>query len=220
MIAYISEAVLDIINSIKAITPSFIASVVILIVGYAMGRILSVIVKVFLSRILNVDEWLKRKNIKNAFYGVGVSDFYSSMIKWYIYLIFIAYALNYIEINLIKKFAKDFMEFVPRIFAVIFITSIGIIIGEKVRITVKEFEIPAKREIGSLLKLMVVYIFFVFSLQNLGFNATIFVEIFRIALLAVILTFSIALGISLGYALKDVVRRRVEKFLEEVNEEK
>ncbi len=220
MIAYISEAVLNIINSIKAITPSFMASVVILIVGYAMGRIFSVIVKAFLSRILNVDEWLKRKNIKNAFYGIGVSDFYSSMIKWYIYLIFIAYALNYIEINLIKKFAEDFMEFVPRIFAVIFITSIGIIIGEKVRISVKEFEIPAKREIGSLLKFTVVYIFFVFSLQNLGFDATIFVEIFRIALLAVILTFSIALGISLGYALKDVVKRRVEKFLEEVDEEK
>jgi hypothetical protein len=95
--------------------------------------------------------------------------------------------------------------FFPKIFSAIFIFALGLIIGEVGKIHVIKFDIPLKKQAGDLTKLLIAYIGLVLSLQTLGLDVTILIEMFKLGFFALVLTFSIAFGIGLGFAFKDEI---------------
>jgi hypothetical protein len=185
--------------------PNLFIALLVLIVGYITGKIVGKFVYIILNKVLNIDGWFKRKRMGKVFYNIKVSNFFSALVKWYIYVLFIIQSIEIGQIPLLISFVPTLTVFFPKIFGAIFIFALGLIIGEVGKIHVIKFDIPLKKQAGDLTKLLIAYIGLVLSLQTLGLDVTILIEMFKLGFLALVLTFSIAFGIGLGFAFKDEI---------------
>lgn len=186
--------------------PNLFIAMVILIVGYIVGKIIGKFVYLFFHKILNIDGWLARKKLERTFFKANVSRILANMVKWYIFVLFLAEALVYV-LPVTSSFLTMLTLYLPRIFGAIIMFIVGMFIGEMARKEVLKMDFEYRGKIGTIVKYLIGYIALVIGLQTIGFDVTILVELFRIAFAGLVLTAAIVVGIGFGIAYKDEIGR-------------
>jgi len=197
--------------------PGIIEAIIILIVGYIVGRLIGATIKIFLVRVLGLDRWLEMKGLADAAFGISISSFISGLIKWYVYLVFIGAAVGRLNIPLLAPYMYNVVNYLPKIIAAAAILLFGLVLGEWLKRKVLETEIALKDELASVAKFIVVVIFLVTALNTAMVEATPILWMLVIVFGGVILALSIAIGIALGLILKDELRPYVKKFIEDIS---
>ena len=201
----------QIVSNFVNLTPNFFSSLLVLIIGYVVGKVVGKIVYLILAKVINIDGWLKKKKLENALYKVNVSSLFSELIKWYVYVLFIYQASIFLPFEIFSEFLKTLVFILPKAIAGVAIFAISLLLGEFVRLKILQTKFPFKQHVGSGAKFLIAYIVLVFILQTLGFQVDILIEAFRMGTLALVLTFSIALGIGLGFAFRDEIQKIIKE---------
>jgi hypothetical protein len=218
ILAPVAEVITRILDEFLMLIPGLVGALIILLVGYVVGRLVGSTVRIFLAKILGLDEWLRRKGLADAAYGISLSQFIAGSIKWYIYIVFIGAAVSRLRVGVLTDFMDGLIGYFPRIIAGAVIIFFGLIFGEWVKRRIMESRIIFKDVIGGLAKLGVVFMFLVTSFSTMMIDATPLLWLLTIVVGGVVLTFALALGIGLGLALKDEIRPYVKRLLEELGE--
>ena len=206
----------DLYRSIISSIPNVLEALLILLIGYVIGRLIGETVRLFLQKFLGLDRWLEMRRLEDAAFGIRVSVLIAGLIKWYIYFVFIAEALTRLQIERINVYLETFITYYPRILAATAIFVFGLILSEWLKERVVETMLLFKDFLGGLVKFITATIFFLIALDVLMVNVQPIYQLIYFAVGGFILSVAIGFGIALGFILKDELRPYIRRILEEV----
>jgi hypothetical protein len=197
------------------LTPVILGSIVVLVVGYVLGRVLGSGVSRVLDKV-GVDDAVRKTAIGRALErsGVSVVRFFELIVRWFVYLIAILTAANILNIAVLSSFLASVVQYLPRFIAGVFIIILGIILADFVGDAVKAVGREARAEfsmvLGDALKVFLYLIVIIMGLSVMQIDVRI-LYVFSTALAwGTALGVGAAIAIAFGLGFKDYVARNAE----------
>ncbi len=202
----------------RVIAPRLLSAGIILLVGYAIGRLADILISGLLRKFIGLDKWVRKKGLMRELYGISPSRVIAGLVKWYIYFLFMGISAENIGSGFLMDSTRSFVRYSPRILASIFLIFIGLVVGALMKKQVMSSAVAGKSILGSLLKFGNMFVFTVFALSAMGVEAGLLVEITVIAVASVTILIGVAVGIAVGLVLKDELRPYIKSALREILE--
>ena len=192
----VADVFLTLWNNFVAGIPGFIYAVVWLIVGFIIGQVVYKVAKEILVRVKIDDYVAEKERLK-----IKLSDAFSMISKWVIYLIFIQVAAESLQVATLIAVTNSTINFLFGAVA----ATILIIVGYSFAVYVKDKVLSSKTLygdlVGQVIFFLILYVSIALALPFLRIDTTIINWI----LLAIVGSIGVGLAIALGFGLRDVV---------------
>jgi len=146
--------------------------------------------------------------------GVNLSSALSSLLKWYIVVLFITAVAGQIRLDPLVTLLDRFIPYLPAILGGILMIVVGLLIGEFIKKSVLGVAMPLKEVVGNGLKFLVVFFTLVIAMEIVGFDVSILENAFILGFGAVVITGAIIIGVSFGLAFKEDARKIIKDLRE------
>jgi len=188
--------------------PNLVAAVVLLVIGLVVGKIVGRVVREVLDRV-RLDYYVSETHKP----VISLSNLFSVIARWWIYLAFIAAALSrdVLGISSLAIWVAQVTEFIPRIIGASVILVVGYIMAEYIKSHVRKTQTLYGVLVGKVLFFFILYVSIALALPILGISSALIGNILLIIIGAVGLGVALALGLGLKDAVSDVSRRYVKK---------
>jgi hypothetical protein len=193
----IQEALITLWNSFLLILPSLIWTAVALLVGFIVGKIVGWLVKQFLVRV-KLDQYIFEKEK----FKIKLSDVFSILARWVIYLAFILITVvDILRIEAVTVLVTSAIGFLVGAIE----ASVIIIVGYSLAYYIKDKVIQSKTFygdlVGNVIFFLVLYVSIALALPFVGIDPTLINWI----LIVIVASLGVGLAIAIGLGLKDVV---------------
>jgi len=177
-------------------------AILILLIGWLVGKIFGKIVRSILKKV-KADRYFKFGR------GFEVSNLFSMIATWAIYLLFIILAVDTLEIDILSTILLDVLRFIPLLVEGIIIILVGYLVAKYVQGQIVASKVRYSEIIGQVIFFFTLIIAIDLSLHAIG------LEPFVIDGIILILVGSIGLGIAiaLGLGLKDTIAKLAKKYM-------
>jgi len=196
-----------------------IAAIIIVLIGWVLAKIVKqVIIKILQST--KVDQWIDEQNLTAAIGGKEVSALVGSLTKWYIIGIFLAQAVDWIELKIFSTFLQRLFVFsetpgapIPIFFALlggIVVMATGLLVARYARNKVEATTFKMKTLAGLSAEGIILIFFGMFALTVIAGPeiALVIVDLLRLFLTPFITAFAYMLAFVVGISL--LVNNKVE----------
>lgn len=203
--------------------PNFLASLLLFIVGIAIGWLLKVIsARIF--RTLKLDRFAESLGLKEVLHKGGIKDplseILSRIISWITIITFTIISLRALEIPAVEGLLERFLLYLPNVFTAALILFFGYLLsnflGRAALIASVNAGLRVSGLIGRLVKLTVFILSVTMSLEQLGIGSSTIIVAFAIIFGGVVLAIALALGLG-G---RDIAKEYLEKKLKSEEEKK
>jgi len=179
-------------------------SVSIIIIGYFIGKLIALILKIILKKVLGLDKWLKDKQIMTTY---SLTDLIVNIVKFFIYFYFIGF--SFYIIPYISNIGILIFNILNNLLTIIVVMIISYAMTEFI---LRSFLYPAIQDfkyvnfiLGSI-RFIVLFFVLVLTLSYLNLLSPVLFYMFIILFGGIIISISIAIGIALGNILKEKFR--------------
>jgi len=201
--------------------PNIVIAILILILGWLIGALIGrAIWQVFKS--LKIDNALRRAGVESFLRrgGIGLDsgEFVGVLVKWFVILIFLVAALDILGLSQVNFFLQDVvLGYLPQVLAAALVLLvagvIGDITGRVVVAAAKTAEVKSAHFAGAIAKWAIWVFAILVALSQLGI-ATAFNQIL---FTGVVITSSLALGLSFGLGGQEAAARFIERLRGEMS---
>ena len=192
-----------------------ILSLIIIIGGYIIAKILGITVKKILYKI-GFDKYFIDNNLDHSIGKASISSIAGEIVKWYIWALFLIPAINILQLGDISLLLMDFVKWIPSLIIGIMIIISGLIISEFCAKKIKKLTFGLKNQFAFIIKVIILFFFIDVALVEIGLNISLIENTFLIILGGFVFTLSIAIGISLGFAFKEHGKEIIEKIKKDI----
>jgi small-conductance mechanosensitive channel len=195
-------------GSVLAFLPALVAALIILIIGWAVGRLLGSVVSTFLDR-LGVDDALRKTGPGEAVEksGLLIVHLFDLLVRWFIYLIAIMAAASVLQIESLSKAMAAIVAYLPNIAAFAIILIVGLILVDFFADVLEKMNSAAEVALaGPIILGLRVFLYFVvimLALTQLAIDLTIIYVFIEPVAWGVGLGLGAAIAIIVGFGLKD-----------------
>ena len=198
----------DAISVFLSYIPQIIGAIIILIVGYIIGKALQALITRIL-RGVGFEDWMERGGVKQFFDRAQTNHTPSSILGivvfWFVFIIAITMAADTLGIRQISGFLNQLIAFIPSIFVAILILFLAALLANFLAGIVRGA--TGSGILASVVQYgVIVYAVFV-ALTQLGIAVTLTAPTFLIVLGAVALAAAIAFGIGGREVARDIVEK-------------
>ena len=198
----------DAISLVLSYIPQIIGAIIILIVGYIIGKVLQALITRILESV-GFENWMERGGVKQFFDRAGTRQTPSSVLGmivfWFIFIIAITMAANALGIQQISSFLNQLIAYIPSIFVALLILFLATLLANFVSGIVRG---ATNSEVLASIAQYVIIIYAVFAaLTQLGIAVQLTANTFLILLGAVGLALAIAFGIGGREVARDIVEK-------------
>ena len=179
-------------------------SVSIIIIGYFIGKLISLILKIILKKILGLDKWLHDKQIMTTY---SLTDLIVNIVKFFIYFYFIGF--SFYIIPYVSNIGMLIFDILNNLLTIIVVMIISYAMTEFI---LRSFLYPAIQDfkyvnfiLGSI-RFIVLFFILVLTLSYLNILSPVLLYMFIILFGGIVISISIAIGIALGDVLKEKIR--------------
>lgn len=212
----IQEAVTAMLVKIWSYIPNLVASLVILLVGWIIAKVLEeVIVK--LLTLIKVDVAAEKSGLNDILQKgeirKSVSELLGAIIYWLVMLVILVTAVQTLRLTAAAELVSRLVDYIPNIIAAIFVLVLGgflgSFVGGVVQTAAGNARIEKARTLAQLSRVVILIFTIAVSLEQLRIGLTV------IALAANIFVGSLGLGFAIAFGLgcKDLVGRWVGDFV-------
>lgn len=200
-------------------TPKIITAIIILIIGWAVGRGLGAAISKILDK-AGVDDAMRKTSIGRAIErgGISIPKFFDILIRAFIYLIAVFAAVNVLEIEFLTRYMQMVVEYLPSFIAGVFILIFGLMISDFVGDAISAVGREAKIEYAGAASLLVRGVMYlvviIIGLSTMRIDVSILYTIVTALSWGLAGAVAIGGGIALGFGLRDFVARRAEAWAE------
>lgn len=206
-LSVILEAIgISIINSL----PSLFVSILFIVIGYGIGILAKAIVVKGLQQ-TKIDQWMEEQNLVGAIGNKEVSGIAGSIVKWYLFFIFLKQAVEIVQLATLNDFLGFWINYMLLILGAIVLVLAGLIIGRYVRNAIESTSHSMKRITGLVLELVIVYVAVVMAIRTIGLPTNVLEIAFLIGVAGFVGSLGIAIGIAFGLALKEEARTIIKE---------
>jgi len=165
-------------DGIASILPVVIGAILILIIGWIVGRLLGKAVRMLLDK-LNVDRLFADSSFVRALAGAGItiSSVFDLAVRLFVYLVAVLAAVDLLNFDYLSAFMKDILEYIPHIIVFVIIVLVGFILIDYFADFLLKFHPTASVDLMQpVILLMRIFLYFVvavFALSQLRLDLTI-----------------------------------------------
>lgn len=200
--------------SFVGLLPSFIAAILLLIVGYLLGTVLGNILRVALQKI-GTDVRLHKLELMKSVGKFHLSSIVGELLKWYVFIIFLQAAVDLLELGSLTVVLTAFVGWLPQLIVAIIIILFGLLIAHYVELKIKQHtNVKGVRTSAVVLKWVLVFIVILTALKQIGIEVDMFENAFYLILGALAIGFALAVGIGLGLGMKKNGERIIQKIMD------
>jgi len=197
--------------------PNLLTSLLLLIIGIALGMILYAVFSRFF-RTLNIDKFTERLGTMELLHKGGIKDpasiLLAKAIKWVVIITFIIISLRALDIPPLEHLLEKFFLYLPNVFVAAIILFFGSLLGNFLGRAALIASVNAGLRISGLIARFVKYIVFILAatmaLEQLGIGKETVIIAFAIIFGGVVLAFAIAFGIGGKEAAKEYLEKRLK----------
>ncbi|MGH9328230.1 MAG: mechanosensitive ion channel family protein [Terriglobia bacterium] len=197
--------------------PRLVAMVITIVIGFIVAWILKVIIRRILLffRFDQVSETAGFTQMLAKAAMPSPAQIISSLVFWVVWISFVLFGLNALQITPLQEEISRFFFFLPQIFVAVLILFVGVLIanffGRATLLAAVNANAPMPRLLSSVVRFLIIAIAVTMALERIGLGRGVVVIAFTIAFGAVMLGLALAFGLG-G---RDAARRLLEKkFLE------
>lgn len=192
--------------TLASYVPNIISAVILLVLGLIVGKVVGRITKQALDK-LNIDKYIFETK-KPTF---SVSTMFTIIVKWWIYLAFIAAAFSkeILGITTLAEWVGTLNTFIPRIIGAALMIVVGYVLAEYIKDQIKKSDTIYANIVGKVTMFFIVYVAIALALPILGIPATLVNSI----LLVIIGSLGVGMAIALGLGMKKPVEQVATKYL-------
>ena len=181
------------------VIPGLIGALIIILIGVVIGRIVKEIV-VRLLQASKVDNWVEEHKLKAAIGNMKVSVIAGSFVKWYIIALFLAQSVALVNMEVLKAFMQNLVNWIPLALKALVVFIGGLLIARFVRNMIETAQHQYKRTVATIVEAIIIYMGIVMALNTVGINTQILLYAFVVAFSALVLVAAIVVGIAFGMA--------------------
>jgi hypothetical protein len=187
--------------------PNLIGAIILLIIGLVVGKIVGRVVKEVLERV-KLDYYVSETHKP----VVSLSNLFSVVARWWIYLAFIGAALSreVLGITQLALWIGEITTFIPKIIGASLILVVGFVLGEYIKTHIKSTKSLWGMLVAKVLFFFIIYVAIALALPVLGISSTLVSNILLIIVASVGLGVAIALGLGMKDAVSDVSKKYVK----------
>lgn len=212
----IVEPVSSMLIRIADYLPTILGTLVLLIVGWLIAKMVRTIVVKALKIILfdkaaekaGITEILAKGDIKQT-----PAELMGILCYWFLMLIVFVTAINALGLTVASELLNGILFYLPNIIGAIFILVLGMFLANFVAgivvTTGNNASISQSKLIGNITKITIVLIAVIIALEQLSIATTLLINIFTLLIGAICL----ALGLAFGLGCKDIAREYMEKLI-------
>lgn len=212
----------DLVGELIRIAPRIAGALIVLLVGWAAGRLMGK----GLSKILDkagVDDAMRKTAIGKALdrTRITIVGFFDLLIRWFVYLIAILAAVDILQIAVLSSFMSQIVQYLPRFIGGIFILLIGFIVADFVadalRAVGREGRLEFAPIFANALRFVLYFVVLVIGLSTMQVDVNILYILANALAWSIALGIAIGLGVAFGWGFKDAIAKRADKWVEEIS---
>lgn len=210
-------------EQIVVMTPKILGAIVVLIIGWAVGRGAGAAVSRILDR-AGVDDALRKTSIGKAIEksGISIPKFFDILVRVFIYLIAVLAAVNILEIEILSQFMTRVIEYLPSFIAGVFILIFGLMaadfVGDAITAIGKEAKIEYARIASTLVRAIFYLVVIIIGLSTMKIDVSILYTIITAAAWGFAGAIAIGGGLAIGFGLRDIVAKKAEEWMKKAEE--
>jgi hypothetical protein len=220
----ITQSFQDLWDSVIGALPTFLAAIVVLIVGLALASALGKIAARIL-RVTKIDNLLEKFRLSERFSTSGVrfsiTGLVGWVIKWFVIIVTLIAFAEILEWSQLTDFLTRVALYVPNVLVAIFIITIGLIfgryIGEVVQKGVSASRLPTSS--ASFLKMLAEWSIIIFSVMAALTQLGIAAGLIQVLFTGLVAALAIAFGLAFGLGGRDKAQSLLEKLDQEIKKE-
>jgi len=180
----------------------------IVLIGYFVGKLVALILKIILKNILGLDKWLHDKRIMTTY---SLTDLIVNITKFFIYFYFVG--LSFYVISYFSNIGILIFEILNNLLIIIIVMIISYAMSE---FMLRSFLYPSIQNfkyvnfILSSIRFIVLFFILVLTLSYLNILSPVLLYMFIILFGGIVISISIAIGIALGDILKEKFREIIK----------
>ncbi len=179
-----------------------IFAIIILIIGYIVAKVVKWIIVKAMKK-ARVDDFFRDTGLIESLRNVGftgIPELIGLLVFWFIFLFFVAMALDYLKFEQVTDFVGLIIEYLPRVIGAALIILGGLWLGtwagERMKEPAEEADLPVTSDtLSAVVKWVIVFITTVLALELLGIDTTILVTTFTILIAAIAAALAISFGV-------------------------
>ncbi|MEN6342410.1 MAG: hypothetical protein ABFC89_07600 [Methanospirillum sp.] len=216
-------------NETIAFLPNLLAAIVILIIGWIIGRLLGKGVAALLDR-LGIDDALARTSIGKAVerqYGGagtrGIVQFFDLIVRWFVYLIAIVAAANALNLAFLTVLVQQIIAFLPNIAIFVILLIVGFIVidwfADFLRNLGASRRISMMSPLITAIQAFLYFVLVILALQQLKIDLTIIYIFVTPIAWGIGLGLGAAIAIIVGFGLRNRAPQMMDDFMDSIQEE-
>jgi len=218
----IGDALMQMLYSVIAFLPSLVAAIVILLIGWVVGRLLGKVISGILDKI-GVDDALLKTSVGKAIEqsGTSVVTFFDLIVRWFIYLMAIVAAANILQLEFLTSLLQSIVVYLPHVALFLIILIVGFIFVDLFADILegwgKTQDIEFLGLIIMLLRIFFYFIVLVLALSQLLIDLTIIYTFVTPIAWGVGLGLGAGIAIFIGFGLKDRAPQIMDDMLKKIS---
>jgi hypothetical protein len=214
----IDQFLAELLSTVMNYAPRIAGAVILLLAGWALGRVLGKGVSRLLER-AGIADALGKTVVGRALErsGVTCTRFLDLLVRWFVYLVAVLALVDVLKIAALTTFVSMVVQYLPNFIAGIFILFLGLVVvdfvGDAVAAIGREAKIELAQILSVALKLFLYLTVIVIALTTMKIDVTILNEFAKAIAWGTAIGIAIGLGIALGWGLKDHVTRNIDKWI-------
>ncbi len=184
---------------------------VIVLLGYVVAWAVHWVVKKALDQ-AKIDKWLAKNHLDKSIGYASVSELGASLLKWYIFLIFLVPAVSYLALGEFASLLSDIVRWLPHVIVAIAIMMFGLVLADFVAEKMSRAKGPAVKHLNNVTRVLIIVFVGVVALQEVGIYLRLAESTFLILLTGLTLALSLALGIGFGLGAKEEAAQIVKQW--------
>ncbi len=184
--------------------PSVIGSLLLIIFGWVLSRILKGLTEKTLEKI-KIDQHVKIGK------RISFSEIISLGVYWIIFLVFINSAIENLKIESVSKYFDMIIDFILNLLGGIFILIIGYSLSSYIQSKILQSNITHAQIVAQIVFVFSLIITVEMALKIIGLPT----QLLDTILIIIVASLGIALAIAFGLGLKDIVASSAKKYFKE-----
>lgn len=202
--------------------PTFLAAVIIAIIGWIIGAILCKLVSQ-LIKLAKVDNALRaagvEKVVEKAGFKLDSGAFLGALVKWFFIIVFLVAALDVLGLKEVTAFLKDVvLGYLPQVIVAALIILVAAVVADAAQKlvvgTAKAANIKSAHLAGSITRWAIWIFAILAAIMQLGIAVNFINTLFT----GLIIAISLALGLAFGLGGQDAAAKYIEKVRGEITD--
>ena len=198
-------------NSIVNVLPGIIGAILLAAFGYILSAFIGLLIKKALIK-LGLDKWYEGTGKHAALGQMSLSALLAGMTKWYLFALFLVPAVSVVQLDVFATLLTQIALWIPNLLVAILVVLAGIVVADIAATKLAHAKkIGWVRSLTPPIKFLIIIFFLDVALRQVGINFSLASNTFLVLLGGITLAVAIAVGISLGYALRPELEKAIKE---------